>query len=213
MKILHLDSSILAEASASHVLSSAVVEELRTRNPEAQVTFRDLVKSPIAHLDGPIASGFRNPGAEAADDTTRAEHTLSEILVSELLASDVVVVGAPMYNFSVASQLKAWLDRVAQPGRTFRYTENGPVGLAGDKVVVVASTRGGMYSSGPAGVMDHQESYLKAFFGFLGIKRVHFVRAELLTKGAELRSTSMRQALDDVPTIVTNLFADQGVQS
>jgi FMN-dependent NADH-azoreductase len=207
MKILHLDSSILGEASASRVLSTAAVEELLARHPQAQVIVRDLVQTPIAHLDGAIAAGFRQPGAET-DDDVRAEHALSETLVGEFLASDVIVLGVPMYNFSVPSQLKAWLDRIAQPGRTFRYTEAGPVGLSGDKAVIVASTRGGLYSSGPAAVMDHQESYLKAFFGFLGIRRVSFVRAELLTKGAELRSQSMRAALDDVPSLTATVLSN-----
>ncbi|MFJ3055345.1 FMN-dependent NADH-azoreductase [Herbaspirillum sp. NPDC087042] len=208
MKILHLDSSILGEASASRVLSAAVVEELLALHPTAQVSVRDLAQTPITHLDGAIAAGFRQPGTVAEDPAVRAEHALSETLVSELLDSDVIVLGVPMYNFSIPSQLKAWLDRIAQPGRTFRYTENGPVGLSGDKAVIVASTRGGMYSSGPAQVMDHQESYLKAFFGFLGIQRVRFVRAELLTKGAELRSKSMREALDGVAVVVAGLFAN-----
>lgn len=210
MKILHLDSSILGDASASRVLSAALVEELRSRHPGATVTARDLVAAPVAHLDGPIAGGFRQPGTATSDAALRAEHELSDTLVTELLASDVIVLGAPMYNFSVPSQLKTWLDRIAQPGRTFRYTETGPIGLAGDKAVLVASTRGGTYCSGPAGAMDHQESYLKTFFGFIGITRVHFVRAELLTKGAELRSTSMRQALDAVPAAVTGLFTCEG---
>ncbi|WP_343722086.1 FMN-dependent NADH-azoreductase [Herbaspirillum seropedicae] len=208
MKILHLDSSILAEASASRVLSAAVVEELRILHPTAQVSVRDLAAAPIAHLDGPIAAGFRQPGANHASPEVRAEQALSETLVSQFLNSDVIVLGVPMYNFSIPSQLKAWLDRVAQPGRTFRYTENGPLGLSGEKAVIIASTRGGMYSSGPAAVMDHQEAYLKAFFGFLGIERVRFVRAERLTKGAELRSQSMRAALDEVPSVVAGLFAN-----
>ncbi len=208
MKILHLDSSILGDASASRVLSAAVLEELRILHPAAQVSALDLVAAPIAHLDGPIAAGFRQPGASEASPAVRAEHALSETLVSQFLDSDVIVLGVPMYNFSIPSQLKAWLDRLAQPGRTFRYTENGPQGLSGDKAVIIASTRGGMYSSGPAGVMDHQEAYLTAFFGFLGIKRVGFVRAERLTKGAELRSQSMRAALDEIPSVVAGLFAN-----
>ncbi|TWC65134.1 FMN-dependent NADH-azoreductase [Herbaspirillum sp. SJZ099] len=208
MQILHLDSSILGPASASRVLSAAVVEELLTLHPAAQVNVRDLAQTPIAHLDGAIAAGFRQPGTVAEDAAVRSEHALSETLVSELLASDVIVLGVPMYNFSVPSQLKAWLDRIAQPGRTFRYTETGPIGLSGDKAVIVTSTRGGMYSSGPAEIMDHQESYLKAFFGFLGIQRVRFVRAELLTKGAELRSKSMREALDHIPATVAGLFSN-----
>ena len=208
MKILHLDTSILADASASRVLSAAIVDHLQARHPQARVSVRDLVSAPVAHLDGAIAAGFRQPGGSVTDAGVLAEHALSETLVSEFLDSDVIVLGVPMYNFSVPSQLKAWLDRVAQPGRTFRYTEQGPLGLSGDKAVIVASTRGGMYSSGPAAVMDHQESYLKAFFSFLGIQRVRFVRAERLTKGAELRSQSMRVALDEIPSVVAVLLAN-----
>lgn len=114
--------------------------------------------------------------------------------MTELLASDVIVIGTPMYNFSVASQLKAWIDRVMQPGMTFRYTDQGPVGLTRNKRVVVASTRGGLYSTGPGACMDFQESYLKAVFGFMGIDKVFFIRAESLSRGAEARLHSMQDA-------------------
>jgi FMN-dependent NADH-azoreductase len=202
MQILHLDSSILGEASVSRQLSAAIVTELLGADAAAKVIARDIVSNPMAHLDGAIAAGFRQPGSTAADAVTRMEHARSEELVREFLESDVIVLGAPMYNFSVATQLKAWLDRIAQPGRTFKYTETGPIGLAGDKLVIVASTRGGMYSSGPAATMDFHEAYLTAFFGFLGIRRVKFVRAELLTKGAELRSQSISAALGSIQETV-----------
>lgn len=196
MKILHLDSSILDDASVSRQLSSEIVSKLRQQHPDAQVTSRDLVADPIPYLTGSIAAGFRAPaGTPVTDPHTLAEHTRSTQLADEFLASDVIVIGAPMYNFSVASQLKSWLDRIAQVGRTFRYTVNGPIGLSGGRCVIIASTRGGMYSEGTAAGMDFQESYLKAFFGFLGITDVHFVRAERLTKGGEVRDHAISSAI------------------
>lgn len=204
MQILHLDSSILGDASTSRLLSTAIVEELLQQHPNAQVVRRDLVADPVAHLTEVIAAGFRVPGGVAVtDQATLSEHTKSTQLADELLASAVIVIGAPMYNFSVASQLKTWMDRVAQPGRTFRYTADGPVGLSGGRKVIVASTRGGMYSTGAASGMDFQESYLKAFFGFLGINDVEFVRAERLTKGPELRERAIAEARTTVRDVVT----------
>jgi FMN-dependent NADH-azoreductase len=132
----------------------------------------------------------------------RRENAVSEKLVSQFLAADVVVVGAPMYNFSVPSQLKAWVDRVAQAGRTFKYTESGPVGLAGGKTVIVASTRGGVYAANPAlAGLDHQESYLKTVFGFFGITDVQFVRAEGVAMGEAARA----QALDNAERAIRSL--------
>lgn len=208
MQILHLDSSFMADASASRQLSHAIVERLVAASPGARVLYRDLVGEAVPHLTGDIAAAFRNPvAASGAAATTALEHARSERLVTEFLDSDVIVIGAPMYNFSVSSQLKAWIDRIAQPGRTFRYTSEGPVGLAGGRRVIVASTRGGMYSVGAAAGMDFQESYLRAFFGFLGIADVQFVRAERLTKGAEIREQSMAEAAARVPDVVANALA------
>ncbi len=207
MKILHLDSSFAADASASRQLSRLVVAELTLASPGTDVRYRDLVEDAVPHLTGAVAAGFRNvAGTIATDAATAAEHARSEQLVAEFLDSEVIVIGVPMYNFSVPSQLKAWLDRIAQPGRTFRYTSEGPVGLAGGRRVIVASTRGGMYSVGAASGMDFQESYLKAFFGFLGITDVQFVRAERLTKGADAREQSIAEATALVPEVVANVL-------
>lgn len=202
MNILHLDSSIMGDASASRSLTAEVVATLRRSAPDAAYTYRDLAADPIPHLDGAIAAGFRGTDAQSLPPETRAEHARSEDLVTELLDSDVIVVGAPMYNFSVASQLKAWIDRVAQPGRTFRYTASGPIGLTVGKRVVVVSTRGGMYSEGAAAAMDFQEAYLRAVFRFLGIEDVRFLRAERLTKGAETRADSLEAAQRAVGDLV-----------
>lgn len=207
MQVLHIDSSILGDASASRILTAAIVDTLRSENPDAAVVRRDLAVEAIPHLDGAIAAGFRATGADGFDDATRAEHARSEALVNELLASDVIVVGAPMYNFSVPSQLKAWIDRVAQAGRTFKYSETGPVGLAGGKKVIVASTRGGMYSAGPAVAMDFQEAYLKTVFGFFGITDVQFVRAERLGMGPDARTQAMEAAHAAMRDVVNQAVA------
>ncbi|MTV39103.1 FMN-dependent NADH-azoreductase [Duganella radicis] len=205
MQILHLDTSIFGDASVSRTLSAAIVAELRHRYPDAEVVYRDLAARPVAHLDEVIAAGFRPSNLEHFSAADKAQHALSEELVTELLASDIIVLGVPMYNFSVPSQLKAWFDRLAQPGRTFQYTSAGPVGIAGDKKVIMASTRGGGYASGPAAAMDFHETYTRAYFGFLGIRHFSVLRAELLSKGAELRSQSIKAALDGVPAAVAVL--------
>ncbi|MFL6664481.1 MAG: FMN-dependent NADH-azoreductase, partial [Rhizobacter sp.] len=140
--------------------------------------------------------GFRlGAGAEGLSGAQRRENEVSERLVSQFLAADVVVLGAPMYNFSVPTQLKAWIDRIAQAGRTFTYTDKGPVGLAGGKTVVIASSRGGMYSTNPAlAGLDHQESYLKTVLGFLGITDVRIVRAEGVAMGDAAKATALAGA-------------------
>lgn len=207
MQILHLDSSILGDASASRRLTAAIVQALQQRRPEARVVSRDLVADPVPHLSGDVAAGFRALGDRAFDAETLAEHGRSEDLVTEFLASDVIVIGAPMYNFSVSTQLKAWLDRIAQVGRTFRYTEQGPVGLSAGRRVIIASTRGGLYSAGPGAVMDFQEAYLRAFFGFLGIEEVQFVRAETLSRGPDASAQAMGQAQARIADVVAQTLA------
>ncbi|RMQ47615.1 FMN-dependent proteinH-azoreductase [Pseudomonas cichorii] len=201
MNILHIDSSIMGSGSVTRDLSAATVAHLQASYPAAQVQYRDLVANEISHLSGPIAAGFRPGATTEFSDTVRQEHQLSETLVREFLASDVLVIGAPMYNFSVASQLKAWLDRIAQIGRTFKYTENGPVGLTVGKRVIIVSARGGFYAQGPAAHMDFQEHYLKAFFGFLGVNDVSFVRAEGASRGEEVRSKGIGQAREAISAI------------
>ncbi|WP_018608379.1 FMN-dependent NADH-azoreductase [Uliginosibacterium gangwonense] len=194
MNILHIDSSILDGNSVTRELSAAIVTQLKASHPDASVTYRDLVKHEIRHLTGAIAAGFRPTGLDDFDEATRQEHQLSAALVSEFLAHDVIVIGVPMYNFSVPSQLKAWLDRLAQAGRTFKYTETGPVGLVSGTQVFIASARGGFYAEGPFTHMDYQESYLKTFFGFLGIRDVHFIRAEGVSKGPQIKEAGIQHA-------------------
>jgi FMN-dependent NADH-azoreductase len=195
MKLLHIDSSPLAGNSVSRELTSRVVKEWLATHPDTTVEYLDLATDAPTHLN--IDSlGFRmGPKAEGLSDVQRRENAISEKLVTQFLAADVVVVGAPMYNFSVPSQLKAWIDRIAQAGRTFTYTDKGPKGLAGGKTVIVASTRGGVYSTNPAlAGLDHQESYLKTVFGFFGITDVRIVRAEGIAMGEEAKAASLAQA-------------------
>ncbi len=195
MKLLHIDSSVLGANSVSRQLTAQIVDQWVATHPGTQVEHLDLAISAPSHLSAD-SLGFRLPvGAAELSEVQRAENLVSERLVSQFLAADVMVVGAPLYNFSVPSQLKAWIDRVAQVGRTFKYTEKGPQGLAGGKTVIVASTRGGVYSTSEGGrAMEHQESYLATVFGFLGITDVRFVRAEGVAMGDAAKAQALASA-------------------
>jgi FMN-dependent NADH-azoreductase len=195
MKLLHIDSSPLAGNSVSRQLTERIVAQWRATHPGTVVEYLDLAADAPSHLSVD-SLGFRvGPSGEGLSEVQRRENEISEKLVSQFLAADVVVVGAPMYNFSVPSQLKAWIDRVAQAGRAFTYTEKGPKGLAGGKTVIVASSRGGVYSSNPAlAGLDHQESYLKTVFGFFGITDVQFVRAEGVAMGDAAKALALSAA-------------------
>jgi FMN-dependent NADH-azoreductase len=168
MKLLHVDSSIQGEASASRELTREIVRRWRVSHPRDSVMYRDLVAQPLAHLTGAALNG--------ADQVEAAR---GASVLQEFLEADVVVIGVPLYNFSVPSQLKAWVDRISVAGKTFRYTEKGPQGLAGGKQVILAVTRGGVY--GAHGVPEFAESYLKFLLGFLGVTDVCVVRAEGLS--------------------------------
>jgi FMN-dependent NADH-azoreductase len=204
MKLLQVDSSPMAAQSVSRQLTRAITAQWLAAHPGTTVEVLDLAREAPSHLDQD-SLGFRLGLDDASlTDAQRRENAVSERLVSQFLAADVIVVGAPMYNFSVPSQLKAWIDRLAQAGRTFRYTEKGPVGLAGGKTVIVASSRGGVYSSNPAlAGLDHQESYLKTVFGFMGIDDVRFVRAEGVGMGEAARAQALAAAGRDIRAHVT----------
>ena len=180
MKLLHLDSSALGSHSVSRELTASIVAAYRRRHASIDVRYRDLAARPLPHW---------TPAADAEDPSNaRGGEALDEFL-----AADVVVVGAPMYNFGVPSQLKAWIDRIAVAGKTFRYTADGPQGLAGGKQIVIASSRGGFYgAASPAAAMDFQESYLRTVFGFLGVTAIEVIRAE----GVNISSEQKGLALD-----------------
>jgi FMN-dependent NADH-azoreductase len=201
MNLLHVDASILADQSTSRQLTREIVARWAATHPGTQVDRLDLALEAPSHLSAD-SLGFRAPAGATLTETQQRENAVSENLVSRFLAADVIVVGAPLYNFSIPSQLKAWIDRIAQPGRTFRYTEQGPVGLAAGKTVIVASTRGGIYSTSAAGeAMEHQESYLRTVFGFFGITDVRVVRAEGLAMGADAQQAALAAARQAITTL------------
>ncbi|MDB5901106.1 MAG: FMN-dependent NADH-azoreductase [Ramlibacter sp.] len=210
MKLLHIDSSALGANSVSRELTRRTAAEWLATHPGTVVEHLDLVANAPTHLDMD-SLGFRlPPDAAGLTDVQKRENAISEKLVSQFLAADVVVIGAPMYNFSVPSQLKAWIDRIAQVGRTFKYTEKGPQGLAGGKTVIVASSRGGVYSSNPAlAGLDHQESYLRTVFGFFGITDIRFVRAEGVAMGDAARTEALVAADVQIKTH-TGTAANEG---
>ena len=183
MKLLHIDASALGAHSVSRGLTAAVVAEFVRNHPAVEVTYRDLHEAPLAPWALP--AGDEDPNAI---ESARA--------LEEFLAADVVVIGAPMYNFGISSTLKAWIDRVAVAGKTFRYTAAGPEGLAGGKRLIIASSRGGIYAEGsPASAMDFQEPYLRAVFNFLGVTDIEFVRAEGVAMGDEHKTNAIGGAM------------------
>ena len=175
MTILHIDASINGENSASRAISRSVVDQLTIERGGADVVYRDLAAYPLPHLT-----------LDAFADTS---------VLDEFLAADTVVIGAPMYNFTLPTQLKAWIDRIVLAGKTFRYTENGPEGLATGKRVIVALARGGFYNQGsPASALEHLETYLRGIFNFIGIEP-EFVAADGLAVSPEQRDESIKLAL------------------
>lgn len=194
MKLLHIDSSILGDNSVSRAISAAVVARLRVVHQGVEVGYRDLAASPISHLSGAYLAGQR---ADVQHDQAMQEDlSLGGAALAEFLAADIVVVGAPMYNFTIPSQLKSWVDRVMVAGKTFHYTATGPQGLAGGKRVILALSRGGFYGPGaPAAPFEHQESYLRTVFGFMGLPEVEVIRAEGVATGAEQRQKALDEAL------------------
>lgn len=190
MKLLHLDASSLGQHSVSRALTAAVVAQITRESPDTQVTYRDLTAQPLPHWA---------PVVDAESEAAK----LGEAVMDEFLGADVIVIGAPMYNFSVPSQLKAWIDRIMVAGKTFRYTETGPQGLATGKRVIVASSRGGVYTSGPAAGFDFQETYLRTVFGFIGITDVEFVRAEGVNMSPEHKTNAVAAAHASIGNLVS----------
>jgi FMN-dependent NADH-azoreductase len=182
MKLLHVDSSILGDNSASRTLTREIVSRWQSARPDVQVQYLDLAAEHLSHLSG-----------RSLAQADKREAARSAAAPEDFLAADVIVIGAPMYNFSIPSQLKAWIDRVAVAGKTFRYTASGPEGLAGGKQVVVAISRGGVY--GPDAAGEFVEPYLKFIFRFPGIDNVTFVRAEGLAISPEHRNAGINAAL------------------
>ena len=195
MNLLHIDSSILGDHSVSRQISAAAVAALTATNPGLTVTYRDLAATPAPHLSGDILAGrSADPATRTPDQARDVAH--ADAILDEFLAADIVVIGVPMYNFGIPSQLKSWIDHIAVAGKTFRYSETGVEGLAGGKRVILASARGGFYGAdSPAAFLQHQESYLKGFFGFIGVHDVEVVGAEGVNISPDQKQASLTAAV------------------
>jgi FMN-dependent NADH-azoreductase len=202
MKLLHVDGSILGDHSVSRTVSAAIVSHLREGNPDLDVSYRDLAATPIPHLSGAYLAG-QQPNATNTPDIQH-DVELGRTVLAEFLAADIVVIGAPLYNFTISSQLKAWIDRILVAGQTFKYTENGPVGLVPQKRVIVAVARGGLYGAdSPNAAAEHAETYLRVVLSFIGVTEPEVIVAEGIALGPEAR----QKALDGALQAASNLPA------
>jgi FMN-dependent NADH-azoreductase len=202
MKLLHIDSSVLGPHSVSRQVSAAIVDRLCQATPGLEVVYRDLTSTPLAHLSGSHLAARQGAAPEAA---LQQDLAAGQAVLDEFLAADIVVLGAPMYNFTIPSQLKAWIDRILVTGKTFKkYGAQGAEGLAGNKRVIIAISRGGFYGADtPAAVGEHLETYLRWVFGFIGVKNPEFISADGIGIGPEHREKALAGALQ----AATNLHA------
>ena len=193
MKLLHIDSSVLGPHSVSRQVSAAIVDRLGQATPSLDIVYRDLTLTPLAHLSGSHLAAAQGAPAPAELGPDLAA---SVAVLNEFLAADIVVIGAPMYNFTIPSQLKAWIDRILVAGKTFQYGANGPQGLAGGKRVIVAISRGGFYGAEtPYAAGEHLETYLRWVFGFIGITDPEFISADGIQIGPDHREKALAGAL------------------
>ncbi|MGA9582179.1 MAG: FMN-dependent NADH-azoreductase [Allosphingosinicella sp.] len=191
--VLIVDSAATGDRSVSRRLTGELETILRGRGP-VHIVHRDVGSDPVPHLTADTTPAIR--GAEASTDSARAALALSDALIAELKSADLIVIGAPMYNFGIASTLKAWFDHVLRAGITFRYSEAGPEGLLKGRKAIVIESRAGLYSSGPSAPMDGQEPHLRTLLGFMGLDDVVFVRAEKLAFGPDQAAASIAEAID-----------------
>lgn len=200
MQLLHLDSSLLGNRSVSRIISSEIVTRLMTLHPETRLNYRDLADDPALHLSAAHFGAKR--GAAAMERVLLDDLLKGNAYMDELFQADTLVIGAPMYNLSIPSPLKAWIDRVAVAGRTYCYTANGPEGLLKNKRVFIASARGAVYSAGnAAAALEHHENYLIGLLGFLGIQDVTVIRAEGIAFSAEAKAEAIAQARKNIAAI------------
>jgi FMN-dependent NADH-azoreductase len=197
--ILILDSAATGDASVSRRLTDAAAGTIRRRDPRARIVRRDIGADPVPHLTQASVPAIRAGLVETQE--AREALALSDRLIDELKAADVIVIGAPMYNFGMPSTLKAWFDHVLRARVTFRYTEAGPEGLLKGKKAIVVETRAGFYSEGPAASMDSQEPHIRTLLAFMGIEDVTFVRAEKLAFGPEAAAAAVADAIERIESI------------
>jgi FMN-dependent NADH-azoreductase len=203
-KVLIIDSAATGDASVSRKLTSEVAERLAARDPGVHIVRRDIGASPVPHLTAETVGAIRGV---ARTDAERETLTLSDALIAEVKEADLIVIGAPMYNFGMASTLKTWFDHVLRAGVTFRYTQTGPEGLVTGKKAIVIESRAGLYSEGPAAVMDHQEPHIRTLLGFMGITDVTFIRAERLAFGPEAAAGAIAEAVAEIGGLAATEWA------
>lgn len=195
-KITHITSSTNGENSNSTQLGRAIIEKLHTQYPGSDLTTRDLVTHPSPHLSGAHLAAFFTPEDQQTPELTEIA-AYSKTVIAELMETDVLVISVPMINFSIPSQLKSWIDQVARPGITFKYSENGPEGLVKGKKVYVAMASGALYSDGPYKAFDFIEPYLRAALGFIGITDITVFRVEG-TKMPDLKDQALETAIEKI---------------
>jgi FMN-dependent NADH-azoreductase len=194
MKLLHIDSSVLGPHSVSRQVSAAIVDRLYKANPALEIAYRDLTATPLAHLSGSHLAAAQGAVPEAV--ALQQDLAAGQTVLEEFLAADIVVIGAPMYNFTIPSQLKAWIDRILVSGKTFKYSAEDVEGLAGNKRVIIAISRGGFYGAGtPSAAAEHLETYLRSVFSFIGIANPEIIVAEGVQIGPEQREKALESAL------------------
>lgn len=193
-QVLVIESSARTAGSVSRQLTADFIAKWQAANPQDQVKVRDLAVEQVPHLDIDLLSGWMKP-AEQQNDVEKAAAARSNLLTDELVAADVLVLAAPMYNFAIPSTLKAWLDHVLRAGVTFKYTETGPQGLLTGKRAYVLTARGGIYAGG---ALDHQEPYLRQALAFVGIHDVTFIHAEGLNMGPEFLEKGLAEAREQL---------------
>ncbi len=199
-KVLIIKSSAAGAGSVSNQLIDQFRNAFAAGHLDATFTEHDLGRHPLPPLSALNLAGFAGTASESADEISLAE--TSEKLIQEIEAADLVVIGAPMYNFGVTALLKTWFDYVLRAGRTFKYTENGPVGLLTGKKAIIIESRGGLFSEGPTASWDSQEPHIRTMLGFVGITDINFVRAEKLAYGPEAREASIAAAGNDLSHLV-----------
>jgi FMN-dependent NADH-azoreductase len=199
--LLHIDSSpSSSDVSYSRRLAMELVATLMHKYPGAECASLDLNATPPPHIDAGLRSGW-GLAPEQRSATQAASVARSEGYIAALKAADILIVAAPMHNFSIPSTLKAWIDHVCIPGQTFRYTPQGPVGMLNGKKTFLVLASGGVYSEGPAAALDHQDSYLRAVLGFIGLRDVETVRIEGVARGAEHTAGSIARAQAKIAAI------------
>ena len=196
-RVLIIESSARQQDSVSRQLTQAFIEQWQATHPQDILTVRDVAAHPLPHLDADLLGGWMKP-AEQRSDIEQAAEARSTELVDELLAADVLVLAAPMYNFTIPSTLKAWFDHVLRAGVTFRYTSSGPQPLLQNKRAIVLTARGGLHRGASS---DHQEPYLRQVLSFIGIDDVTFVHAEGLNLSGDFHQKGLEQAMQEIAAV------------